>query len=475
MLHKFLTLKIFIIISSISILSFSCSKSNDSQDEPVIPTGEEIFEILGEKTFTSSWQGETQSLTFKTNVKWSLRTDSGSSWVSYSSSGATPTETKEYTVELIPRENHSAKTRSASLILSYGADPKTTHIYVNQSGMPVCTAEKVTEDMFFSTCCAYTTTAVQQGFDYDPEDDMVYFSQINNAYRVYVSWRPRVRLTKDTSKAPSHIQLDYFSHGNNISIERDKAGNKYVWIANHGTKSASDGKYRYGQVISRVKLEDGKIVKSWETTDNYYFGTHNIHASIDWDHDRFLLYSLSDEDNYSVAVYKLSDVLNAPQKTVELKYEVVRGGEAKSGDPEWKGKPMVNVHDCRALKTISKFSHRYYLNNRGWQTVYLYGDKIYFFLLYSTPQNGRSYQTVLDVLDLNGNVIKSGIDMPFSDDIEGLAKYGYATNKDMYLENEVFLIKNGVLYLSFSTQGNADEIRRPLVFNFAADWLDVGM
>ena len=472
MLHKLLILRTFFLMSVLSILFFSCSKSDDSQDEPVIPVEEEIFEILGEKTLNTSWQGKEVTLTFKTNVPWTLRTDAGSSWISYSSSGAKPTGTEQYSVKLTPRENHSAKTRSASLILSYGAETKVVHIYVNQSGMPVCTASKVTEDMFFSTCCAYTTTAVQQGFDYDPSDDMVYFSQVNNAYRVYVSWRPRERLTKSTEKAPYHIQLDYFSHGNNIYVEKDKSGNKYVWIANHGSKSESDGKYRYGQVMSRVKLEDGKIVKSWETTDNYYFGTHNIHASIDYDHDRFLLYSLSVEDNYTVAIYKLSDVLSAPQKTVELKYEIVRGGEAKSGDKEWRGKPMVDVHDCRNLTPISKFSYKYSQYNRGWQTVCLYGDRVYFFLLYGTPQNGRSYQTVLDVFDLKGNVIKSGIDMPFSDDIQGLMKYGYATKQDMYLENEVFLIKNGVLYLSFSTQGNSDEIRRPLVFNFAADWLD---
>lgn len=473
---KFSRLGTIIVTTVCSILlSVSCGKSSgdDPDPGPDPVTDEEMFEFKGSVSRDTSWYGGSDmKLEFTTDCAWRVQTSEGSAWLSSDKTfGRKPEGKTDYTLSLTVKQNKSSKERKASVTIMYGTHSKAVKVTVVQSGMPVISTSSITEDMFFSTCCARTTTAVQQGFDFDPEDDMVFFSQVNSAYRNYISWRNRVRLTTSGDKATNSMTLMYFSHGNNIYIDKDSNGDRYVWIANHGSRSDDDGKYRNGQVMSRIKLKSGETLRSFDTEENYYFGTHNIHASFDPDNDRMALYSLSPEDDYNLSIYKLSDVLAAPEKTVTLKYEIVRGGMT-SPDAEWRGKPVVRVHDCRDLKPLHSFRYKYTEYGRSWQTVCLSGNRVYFFLLYQKPKNGRSYQTVMDILDLDGNIIRQDVLFPFSDNINDLAKFGYSDNDTTYLENEVMLIKNGIAYFSFSTQNNKDEIRRPLVFNFALDSLE---
>ena len=119
-----------------------------------------------------------------------------------------------------------------------------------EPGLHKCSETEITDDMIFSSCCSRTTTSVQQGFDYDPVDNTLYFSQLNRWYRNIISWTtPAVTLSTDV--APKYMGLSCFSHGNNFIIERTASGEKYVWAPNFGSRG--DGSYGNPWLFSRAE------------------------------------------------------------------------------------------------------------------------------------------------------------------------------------------------------------------------------
>lgn len=323
----------------------------------------------------------------------------------------------------------------------------------------------ITDDMYFSTCAAGTSTSVQQGFDFDVATNTMYYSQVTGGYRNTISWRTRVNLTTSTALAPNIMKLHYFSHGNNIHYEKAEDGS-YIWIGNYGTRD-SEEKYTSPQTLARVKLVNGATVRNTETTENWFFGPKNIHASFDVENDQLAIFSQS--DNYTVKIYRLSEVLAVPETTITLPNAITYGGgtEKKSPDPEWSGKPVVKVHDCSKLKPLHSFTYRYTNYGRGWQTYCLHGGKVYFYLFYSTSSTGMAYQSVLDVFDLQGNRLAADIVQPFADNIDDLSRYNFTDVATKYMENEGILVRNDALYLLYTAK-NAAGFRRPVIFQLDA-------
>ncbi len=436
----------------------------------------EIMSFVGVGTYSAESTGQTVNVSFRTNCDWTIVPGEDASWLSFSAtSGTSGGAEKYYKLVVTVAVNSEPEVRTAKVNLVYGRNSQVKVLTFNQkawSALKPCTVTGITDDMLFSTVVAGTSTSVCQGFDFDETKTNMYYSQVTAGYKNTISWTKREAITTSTTLAANKMILYYFSHGNNIHYEKD-GGSDYLWIANYGTRDSED-KYTNPQILSRIKLVAGSTLKNTQTTDNYYFGTKTIHASFDVENDLLAIYSQG--DGYTMKVYRLSDVLKAPVKNITLPYSLKYGGGTSkvAPDAEWSGTPTVSAHDCTTLTPLHTFVYNYPKNGRGWQTYCLKGDKAYFFLFYSTANNGMTYQSVIDVLDMNGNIVKTNILQPFADNMTDLMRYNFTDNTYKYMENEGILIRDGVLYLLYvgKLKSGTNDFRRPIVFNFDASCLE---
>lgn len=431
----------------------------------------EEFEFLCPSTVSASSEAQTLYIKIRTNQKWDVTVSKGGEWASCTGGyRGDMASAREFTLNVRLSENKSGFSRTAALQVRYGDKGSKESIDIVQNpsdGLKPCTVTEITDDIIFSTVPAGTSTSVQQGFDFNPSTDMMYFSQVTSGYKNTVSWTPRKQITASTTVASNKMILYYFSHGNNIRYEKGRDGADYLWIANYGTRDSED-KYTNPQILSRIRLVKGKTMRNTEAEENFYFGTKTIHASFDVENDQIAIYS--QKDGYTMRIFRLSEVLNAPVRDITLPVTLKYGGGTSkvAPDPEWKGKPVVRAHDCTGLKPLHTFVHNYTAMGRGWQTYCIYEGKAYFFNFYSNGTNGMKYQSVMDVVSYNGKVLKSDILQPFADNLSDLMAYGFTDSETRYMENEGILIRDGVLYLLYTAK-NSTGFRRPVVFNFDLD------
>lgn len=422
---------------------------------------EEKFFFSGPGEINAPVREYSTTVSFRTNCAWTLEVPAeASDWISVNPSAGEAVEKvtlKRVTVKL--ESNGGDKGRSAELVLSAGASFKRT-ISVRQSSkndLKSVSETSISDDMFFSSVPAATSTAVQQGFEFSADMSTMYFSQLNSSYKNRLSRTPRVAISTSTTLASEKMDLYFFSHGNNIHLEEGTDGNAYIWIANYGTRD-SENKYGSPQILSRVKFVPGTVLRNTETTDNYWFNTKTIHASFDVENDRLAILG----DNYTVKVYRLSEVLAAPVRTVTLPYSLTYGG-ANSPDAQYTGNPVVSAHDCSKLTPVASFTYNYKSNGRGWQTFCIHDNRAYFFLFYSNKTNDMYYQSVIDIFNFDGTPVKTDIKQPFADNLDDLIRYRLTDVETKYMENEGILIRDGVLYLLYTAK-NKDGFRRPVIF-----------
>lgn len=326
----------------------------------------------------------------------------------------------------------------------------------------------VTDDIIYSSGCGSTYTSVQQGFDFTTDDDYVYFSQVHNGGLNTIGWGPRTQISKSFDVTPNRMNLKFFSHVNNIYVEK-RGSDKYVWIGNYGTRK-DDGDYTAPQIVSVIKLEKSKTMKNVEATENYYFGIRNGHQSIDWKNDQIAIFNGS-----KVVVYSLSAVKATPVTKVTLASEVTYGG-GTSSEPEFTGFPVVQAHDCRTLTPLYTFS--YSTSGRGlvWQTWCIADGRAYFFMGLTPTSTGYYAESVIEVVDMKtGKILAEKVKQPFANNIPAFERYGFTDSSKNYVENEGIIIRDGKLYLLYScivTRPNSSfsvDPRRPVIFVFDAN------
>lgn len=429
---------------------------------------EERFSFSGPGEINAPFKEYTATVSFRTNCAWKLEVPAeASDWISVnpaSGDAASQVSMKRVAVRILANDGDGR--RSAELVLTAGSKHRRT-ITVNQSSksdLKSVSETSISDDMFFSSVPAATSTAVQQGFEFTSDMSTMYFSQLNSSYKNRLSRTPRVAITTSTTLAAEKMDLYYFSHGNNIHLEEASDGNAYIWLANYGTRD-SENKYGSPQILSRVKFVPGTVLRNTETTDNYWFNTKTLHASFDVENDRLAILG----ESYTMKIYRLSEVLAAPVRTITLPYSITCGG-ANSPDPEYVGQPEVVVHDCSGLTPVSTFSYNYKSNGRGWQTFCIHDGKVYFFLFYSNKTNDMYYQSVIDIFNFKGQPVKTDIKQPFADNLDDLIRYGLTDADTKYMENEGILIRGGVLYLLYTAK-NKDGFRRPVIFQLNPDSL----
>ena len=303
-----------IILVSAAALACACGKEEGEGElnRPVLTfTSGTVF------NFKSTETGP-QTLTFRTNSKWDIEIPAGAKWINVEPrSGEPKEEFEDFTVTVSLTPGQDGKMKSVNLPIRFGKFSKL--FTVNYVAYTPCSQFEITDDMLFSTTLGKNSTNVPQGFDYDPEEDIIYITQKYGTYRNHIGWQKREK-SFSTTTAPDYMALSCFSHGNNIAIEKTKSGAKYVWAPNYGTRQ-DDGSYDKPHVVSRFPLVSGKAVKNYETTENYYFGLANTWPAFDFDED---LMAVCDYKKFYI--YRISELQALPVEDVKLDFTITYGG-----------------------------------------------------------------------------------------------------------------------------------------------------
>lgn len=345
------------------------------------------------------------------------------------------------------------------------------------SSLHKCSETKIVDEMIFSSCCSRTVSAVQQGFDYDPVDNTIYFFQLNRWYRNLIGWTtPEV--TTSTTVAPHYMGLSCFSHGNNIIFERTAAGEKYVWAPNYGTRG--DGSYSAPWIVSRMPLKETKTlkddIKNTDPDDNYFFGVSPCWPAIDFDEDLIAICTYK-----KVYVYRLSEVMALPKTKITLPKSITYGGIMTSsgstttydtGIPEFTGKPEVLAHDASKLTPLSVFDNTYTTRGLHWQTFCIDNGKAYFLDQGDVPETSViKHDAFIEVYDLKtGTLLRPKVRQEYIQDIDSLVERGYVEKDYCYVEPEGIKVVGDTMYVLFTCRGNTTiTTRRPVIFKLSSE------
>lgn len=436
----------------------SCKK-----DEPtsVIPG----LTINGTTNFSFTSTGGAAKLNFRTNTKWELEIPSDAGWIKADPmSGAAKSSDFEAFVVTLTADPFSGTTRSATLKVKY-AD-KSKDITVSQSKLAQSSQFEIPDDMLFSTTLGRNKTNVCQGFDYDPEEDVIYITQKYGTYQNHIGWQKR-ETKSGTTVAPNYMTLRCFSHGNNITIEKTSTGAKYVWAPNYADRQ-SDGSYDKPKIVSRFPLVSGKTMYNTETTENYYFGMNVTWPAFDFKND---MVAVTDYKNFYI--YKLSEIMALPEENITLDFKITYGGHTpvETNKDEWSGNPVVKARDCRKAKKLYSVPFDYSKRGLHWQTYCIDNGWIYAIL----QGDGGSapniiHDTYVEAYKMDGTKNIYKIRQEYMQNRERILEFDWNERDYFYCEPEGIKVFDGQMLLLYCMKGNTDahSTRRPVIFRLAA-------
>ena len=456
------TRHIIICLASAALMAASCS------DEKT-PAGS-IASFPSSTTYAIPNDGGSVEYTFRTDFSWELSLESGATWLEADvTSGKATGSLLKYTITFTGEKNGTGAARKAVAVITYGEGRK-KEITLSQSPLHLCSETKFTADMVFSTTLGRNTTNVQQGFDYDPDEDVVYLFQKYGAYRNHVGWDKRTTDIATTAVASNYMTLCCFSHGNNIAIEKDASGKKWVWAPNYGTRQ-DDGSYDYPHVISRFPLETAKQYYNTETTENYYFGSDKsrVYPSFDFKNDIMVVCDVK-----KFYVYRLSELMALPDETITMEQTITYGGVVgtiNSKIDEWTGNPVIKAKDCRKVSPLYTIDFTYSQRGLHWQTFCVENGYIYALLNADIKADGEiKYDSYIEIYKFDTGLYKSGIRQEYMQDWDSICAMGWTHKECFYCEPEGIKITDGVMLILYTIKGNADPylIRRPVIMRFAS-------
>ena len=184
--------------------------------------------------------GTVTTVAFQAGGPWSAR--SNAAWLT-----ATPDSggAGDEVVRVEVTANETGRVRMGSVTFTCGSDKKTLHVTQNAGKVdpgteptygPLLT-DGFSQDLHYSTARLRTTSAVMQSFDI-ASDGMIYYTQLNSNFRVYLSWNERNSQETPTARC---MTLCYTGHGSNFTLEEATDG-KYIWIDNYSSKN-NKGEY----------------------------------------------------------------------------------------------------------------------------------------------------------------------------------------------------------------------------------------
>lgn len=419
-------------------------------------------------SFASAGADATLRLRFRCNTKWELIIPADASWITADpmSGDAGKDEFVTFTVKLsaAPLEGPS---RSATLKLQYS--DKSKDITVSQSNLPQSSQFEIPDDMLFSTTLGRNTTNVCQGFDYDPDEDIIYITQKYGTYQNHIGWQKR-ETKNGTTVAPNYMTLRCFSHGNNIAIEKTASGAKFVWAPNYADRQ-DDGSYDKPKIISRFPLATGKTIYNTETTENYYFGMNVTWPAFDFKNDMVAV-----TDYKTFYVYKLSEIMALPEETITLDFKITYGGHkpetpVETNKDEWSGYPVVKARDCRKAKVLYKVPFDYGKRGLHWQSYCIDNGWIYAILQGdggSAPNIIHDSYVEAYKMDGSKNIYK--IRQEYMQNRDRILEFDWNERDYFYCEPEGIKVFDGQMLLLYCMKGNTDahKTRRPVIFRLAA-------
>lgn len=318
-------------------------------------------------------------------------------------------------------------------------------------GLPLI-SDELDYNIWYSTGRLRTTSAVMQSFDFDMESNLVYYTQLNSNYRVYLSWGER-----NGTNILGSMEMRYFGHGSNFSLEKD--GDKlFIWIGNYASKNSS-GEYWYDQIISRVPVVNEAVVNPWDCTDNYYFGERNISVAIDKEHDRLTILGIS---SGRIRTYSLSALQALPVTDVVLE-SIIFGGDT-APDTEQSKVYTVKARDCRNVTPLGDFS---ITRETGisWQGFDVYGD-----VVYQMRGNGNDNDSAkastgwLYIYKIDGTPILQKAPVKAIEDLARLKDFEITDTG--YMEPEGVKVRRGTLYIGFASK-NSGNVRKGTIFKYS--------
>ena len=372
-----------------------------------------------------------------------------------------------HTVTITATENtDDTNDRTAVVTFSCGSDVR--EMTVSQSKCPVVKpvdpevepdapyiTDHFSDKMHFSTGRLRTTSAVMQSFDIDFETNKIYYSQLNNKFRAYISVGD-----PGSNTQPPCMTVNYFGHVSNFTVEKEN-GKTYIWIDNFSSKNAS-GDYWGSPVVSRIPFSSGSTMSSWEAPENYYFGETNISVAVDVKGDMLTYLGISTGNCYT---YRLSELRALPIEDVTLP-TVTYGGEAKAPDPETTKNHIIKARNCTTVKPIGKFNipRRQYDNG---ETVSWQGFDIKDGFVYQMQGNGHSDGTPspgwLQIRDINGGYVLPLTRITALEDLDALKAAGITDIG--YMEPEGVKVHGDFIYIGFASKNSKDE-RRGTIFKY---------
>ena len=291
-----------------------------------------------------------------------------------------------------------------------------------------------------------------QSFDIDFEKNQIYYSQLNNNYRLYISWSE-----PNATQHKGVMQLHYFGHGSNFTIEQS-GDDRYIWIGNYASKNAK-GEYWGDQVVSRVPIRDGATVKPWDCTDNYYFGETNISVGVDFANDRLSVLGIT---SGVMRTYSLSALQALPVETISL--EPMTYGGDKAPDELTTATFEVQARNCTRVKPLGQFQIKRE-SGVSWQGFDVCGD-----VIYQMQGNGNNNDGVsasngyLLIFKIDGTPLLARTRVGALLDLKKLSDMGITDTG--YMEPEGVKIRNGAMYCGFASKNSAN-VRRGTLFKYS--------
>ncbi len=315
-------------------------------------------------------------------------------------------------------------------------------------------SDNLNKDMWVSTGNLQTTKHVMQSFDIDFDEELIYYSQIDNHYIVYVSWG------KENSPKPNGVmEVHYSGHGSNFTLE-SQGNDRYIWMDNYASKNAN-GAYWDSQIISRIPVKDGAVIKPWDCTDNYYFGEKNISVAVDIEGDRLTTLGIT---TGNIRTYRLSELQALPKEIITLE-PIVYGGDLAPENETTKTFEVL-ARDCTKVKPIGDFKIK---REPGisWQGFDVKGDYVYQARGNGNKNDGARPSTGwLYIFKIDGTPVLPATPIQALNNMDLLNEWGI-TNTG-YMEPEGVKIREGALYCGFASK-DSNNVRKGTIFIYSPD------
>ena len=435
-------------IAAVLLLLAGCNPHQNDTPAAFISFGDMFDKTVGETA------GTVTTVAFQAGGPWSAR--SNAAWLT-----ATPDSggAGDEVVRVEVTANETGRVRMGSVTFTCGSDKKTLHVTQNAGKVdpgteptygPLLT-DGFSQDLHYSTARLRTTSAVMQSFDI-ASDGMIYYTQLNSNFRVYLSWNERNSQETPTARC---MTLCYTAMDNSCTgvgeiqaLRAPVAAPRAAWTGE--TWSGTIGRPGAGKSVWLKTMMTSAMIAGGRV------------MAVDIEGDMLTILGIS---SGRIRTYRLSELKALPVRDITLE-EITYGGESGSGDAEVTKKPVVKARDASKLKPLGEFaiSRSTYADGT---TVSWQGFDIHDGLVYQAQGNGHADGTPspgwLQVRKIDGTTVIPLTKFRALDDLTALKAAGITDTG--YMEPEGVKFRDGAVFCGFCSK-NSENVRRGTLFRY---------